>query len=105
MVNLVHIVWGRSSYVTRLGLNCCMSTWTTTRRHAKNTHLSEMRYVGHVLRIELVDPKMHRAKEKRDGKRTIRGLHSLRGKGKVIREKGGGGPIYYYWPSLVRGKG
>jgi hypothetical protein len=64
-----------------------------------------MRYVGHVLRIELVDPKMHRAKEKRDGKRTIRGLHSLRGKGKVIREKGGGGPIYYYWPSLVRGKG
>jgi len=44
---------------------------------------------GHDLRIELVDPKIHGAREKRVGKWTIRGLHSPRGKGKEGREKRG----------------
>jgi hypothetical protein len=41
-----------------------MSTQVATKRHAKNTHLSEMRYIGNVLRIEIVDPKMHIDSEK-----------------------------------------
>ena len=44
MVSMVHIIWHRSSNVTWLSLNCCMSTWMTTRMHAKST---------------MVDPKMH----------------------------------------------
>lgn len=70
MINLVrnsegyHVVMKRwiSSYVTRLGWNCYLSTWMTTMWHAKNTCRSEMRYFRHVLKIELVGPEMHKAR-------------------------------------------
>jgi len=90
MVNLVYIVWGRSSYVTWLGWNCCMSTWMATERYAKDAHLSKMRYIRRVLRIELIDPKMHGARSRGAGNRTRRGFHSPRDKARGIRKRGGG---------------
>lgn len=49
--------------------------------HTKNTHLSEVIYIIHVLRIELVDPKMHGARN-RSWKEERIGLHSPRDKAK-----------------------
>jgi hypothetical protein len=63
MVNLDKNVWGGSSYVTRIGWNCSMISWMTTKRCAKDNHLSDLIYIGHVLGIYLVDQKMHGVRE------------------------------------------
>jgi hypothetical protein len=63
MFNLVCIVIREKvHYVLRLGRNYCMST--PTRRHSERTHLSEVRDIGNVLKLESLDAKMKETMEK-----------------------------------------
>jgi hypothetical protein len=45
MVNLTHIIWGRSSYISILGKHYYMTTQVATEMHGKKTHLGDMKYI------------------------------------------------------------
>jgi hypothetical protein len=82
IINLVYVVRrGKSPYVIQMVRNCYMSTWIAIKRCVKITHMSEVREVGHVLMIELVNIKMKGAREKGARRLTRRGFHSPKEKG------------------------